>query len=65
LGELEVQCSLFPNLHNKERYCRYFGGKGRIWIENTFIVFQILPVLATEREAWAAEISHPKDLELP
>jgi len=32
-------------LHNEERYLtsRYFGGQGRIWIENTFIVFQILP----------------------
>jgi len=27
---------------------RYFGGQGRIWIENTFIVFQILPVPARE-----------------
>ena len=43
---------------------RYFGGQGRIWIENAFPGFQILPMPVIEREAQAAETSHSKDLEL-
>ena len=37
----------------------------KIWIENTFPGFQIIPMPAVEREALAAETSHPKDLEIP
>jgi len=43
---------------------RYFGGKGRIWIENAFPDFQVLQMPAIEREMQAAETSHPKDLEV-
>jgi len=34
------------------------------FIENTIPVFQILPMPAIEREAQAAETSHPKDLKI-